>query len=87
MLYAKQVLRAAALAIAVDGADAFWRLPCRGRSGLGLIDPIVDPGRISTHAHTIHGPNKFGFDADSSSIMVRMFHSLQWIRPLTTLAI
>jgi len=34
---------------------AFWRLPCRGRAGLGRIDPLVDTGRIADHAHTIHG--------------------------------
>jgi len=36
---------------------AFWRLPCRGRAGLGRIDPLVDTGRIADHAHTIHGGN------------------------------
>ena len=36
-------------------ADAFWRLPCRGRSGVARLDPIVDPGEISSHVHAIHG--------------------------------
>lgn len=36
-------------------SHAFWRLPCRGRTGVARLDPIVDPGEISDHAHAIHG--------------------------------
>lgn len=36
-------------------ADAFWRLPCRGRTGVARLDPIVDPGEVSSHVHVIHG--------------------------------
>lgn len=36
-------------------SNAFWRLPCRGRTGVARLDPIVDPGEISGHAHVIHG--------------------------------
>jgi hypothetical protein len=35
--------------------EAFWRMECRGSTGLARIDPLVDPGQISGHAHTIHG--------------------------------
>lgn len=35
--------------------SAFWRLPCRGRTGVARLDPIVDPGEISPHVHVIHG--------------------------------
>lgn len=35
--------------------DAFWRMPCRSRTGLARIDPIMDPGAISDHVHAIHG--------------------------------
>lgn len=35
--------------------SAFWRLPCRGRTGVARLDPLVDPGEISSHVHTIHG--------------------------------
>lgn len=45
------------LASFIGATDAFWRLPCRGRAGLGRYDPIVDPGRPSSHVHTIQGPN------------------------------
>lgn len=36
-------------------ADAFWRMPCRGRSGLARMDPLMDPGKPSYHVHTVHG--------------------------------
>lgn len=35
--------------------NAFWRLPCRGRTGVARLDPIVDPGAISGHVHAVHG--------------------------------
>lgn len=36
-------------------ADAFWRLPCRGRAGLARMDPLMDPGEPSYHVHSVHG--------------------------------
>jgi len=45
----------ACLALFPGYATAFWRLPCRGRSGLARIDPIVEPGEVSSHAHAVHG--------------------------------
>lgn len=38
-------------------ADAFWRLPCRGRLGVARIDPLMEPGKVAGHAHVIHGGN------------------------------
>lgn len=43
-------------------AQAFWRMPCHGRTGLARIDPLVDPGEVSDHSHAIHGGSNFGFD-------------------------
>lgn len=40
---------------AFPAADAFWRLPCRGRTGVARLDPIVDPGEVSSHVHVVHG--------------------------------
>ncbi|KAF8855927.1 hypothetical protein BDZ45DRAFT_804554 [Acephala macrosclerotiorum] len=34
-------------------AAAFWRMPCRARSGLARIDPLVSNGTLSEHAHAI----------------------------------
>lgn len=39
----------------VGVVEAFWRLPCRGVAGLGRLDPIVQPGGPSDHAHLIFG--------------------------------
>ncbi|KAL2793400.1 hypothetical protein BJX66DRAFT_306094 [Aspergillus keveii] len=50
-------------------ADAFWRLPCRGRSGLARMDPLVSPGEPSYHVHTVHGSNGFGLEADMASLL------------------
>ena len=38
-----------------DSADAFWRMPCRARTGVGRLDPLVSPGQIADHSHVIHG--------------------------------
>ncbi|EEU44838.1 uncharacterized protein NECHADRAFT_3481, partial [Fusarium vanettenii 77-13-4] len=48
----------------IGGAHAFWRMECPGRVGLARLDPIVDPGKISMHAHSIHGSSGF---SDTSS--------------------
>lgn len=48
-------MRLLALSLLLAPASAFWRLPCRGRLGVERMDPIVTPGEISPHAHTIHG--------------------------------
>ena len=36
---------------------SFWRLPCRGQSGIGRVDPLMDPGGPGSHVHTIAGGN------------------------------
>lgn len=36
-------------------AEAFWRMECPARVGLARIDPIVNPGTLSTHVHALHG--------------------------------
>ncbi|PLB51955.1 hypothetical protein P170DRAFT_422884 [Aspergillus steynii IBT 23096] len=49
-------------------ADAFWRLPCRGRSGLARMDPLMDPGKPSNHVHAIHGASSFAMTVDEASL-------------------
>ena len=39
----------------IFSAEAFWRLPCQGRTALARIDPLVNYGVIADHAHAIHG--------------------------------
>ncbi|KAI0122925.1 hypothetical protein BJ170DRAFT_118091 [Xylariales sp. AK1849] len=48
---------------ALSGVSAFWRMECRGRVGLARIDPLMDEGEASSHAHTIHGSSGFGESA------------------------
>ncbi|OBT64345.1 hypothetical protein VE03_05813 [Pseudogymnoascus sp. 23342-1-I1] len=48
--------------LAIAPADAFWRLPCRAPLLYERTDPIVNPGTISAHSHTIMGGNGFSND-------------------------
>ncbi|KAI1352157.1 hypothetical protein F5Y01DRAFT_100682 [Xylaria sp. FL0043] len=67
-------------------AEAFWRMECRGSTGLARIDPIVDFGKISPHAHTVHGSSGFGMSAtyddlvsgDCTSCAVKQDKSAYW---------
>ncbi|KAF8848098.1 hypothetical protein BDZ45DRAFT_698671 [Acephala macrosclerotiorum] len=52
-----------------DGADAFWRMPCRARSGLARIDPLVSNGTISEHAHALHGSDGLSITASYESLL------------------
>ncbi|KKK17434.1 hypothetical protein P175DRAFT_0532474 [Aspergillus ochraceoroseus IBT 24754] len=55
--------------IAFSGVtDAFWRLPCHGRSGLARIDPLVSPGEPSYHVHTVHGSSGFSMNANMAAL-------------------
>jgi hypothetical protein len=45
------------LVLAASSASAFWRMPCRARTGLARIDPLVSNGTLSEHAHALHGSN------------------------------
>jgi len=60
------VLLAAGLvaALAVSPAAAFWRLPCKSPIVVERSDPIVQPGQVSNHLHTIMGGNGFDFTMD-----------------------
>ncbi|KAI0490552.1 hypothetical protein F4859DRAFT_12105 [Xylaria cf. heliscus] len=66
--------------------EAFWRMECRGSTGLARIDPIVDFGVISGHAHTVHGSSGFGLSAkyddlvngDCTSCAVKQDKSAYW---------
>ena len=50
----------------VAPAAAFWRLPCTAPIVLERADPIISPGEVSGHAHTVMGGNGFGFEMDYS---------------------
>ena len=36
-------------------AHSYWRMSCMGVVGVGRMDPIVSPGKISAHVHTFKG--------------------------------
>ncbi|KAK4993470.1 hypothetical protein LTR50_000400 [Elasticomyces elasticus] len=58
------IMRAATLGLAASLADpvaAFWRMSCPGRILSERADPIVFPGVVAPHVHTISGSNGFGF--------------------------
>ncbi|KAL2354780.1 WSC domain-containing protein [Cryomyces antarcticus] len=64
------LLTAALVSLSLVGvSDAFWRLPCRARSGLGRIDPLVDSGSVADHVHAIHGGNNFGLSSTSDDLL------------------
>ena len=47
----------AAAGLLVPSANAFWRLPCAKPVLDARVDPIVTPGKPSSHAHSIMGSN------------------------------
>lgn len=59
-------IRNIALCIVALGVEvnAFWRLPCSSPVVVERADPIMDPGIVSTHAHTVMGSNAFNFTMD-----------------------
>ncbi|KAI1495625.1 hypothetical protein F5X99DRAFT_115611 [Biscogniauxia marginata] len=66
--------------------DAFWRMECRGVTGLARIDPLVNFDTVSPHAHTVHGSSGFAMNAgyadltggDCSSCIVKQDKSAYW---------
>ncbi|KAI1084194.1 hypothetical protein F5B20DRAFT_568250 [Whalleya microplaca] len=74
------------LLAALTGVSAFWRMECRGSTGLARMDPIVDSGEVSPHSHTVHGSSGFSLDAtyddliggDCTSCAVKQDKSAYW---------
>lgn len=52
------------LALTASPVAAFWRLPCQAPVVVERADPIINPGVVSPHLHTIMGGNGFGFSMD-----------------------
>jgi hypothetical protein len=74
-------LKALTISLAVGSADAFWRMPCRSRSGLARVDPLVSFGTVSEHAHAIHGSSGMFTppNAAISELQTRAQLRVQWI--------
>lgn len=49
----------ASVAVFAGLSDAFWRLPCRGNTGIARLDPLVDAGKLSYHLHSVQGSGNF----------------------------
>ncbi|EHA28471.1 hypothetical protein ASPNIDRAFT_43220 [Aspergillus niger ATCC 1015] len=58
----------ACLAALSSVSQAFWRLPCRGRSGVARIDPIMAPGKPSDHVHVVHGSGGFSMSSGETAL-------------------
>ncbi|OJJ48972.1 hypothetical protein ASPZODRAFT_60273 [Penicilliopsis zonata CBS 506.65] len=58
----------AGVAVFSSPTDAFWRLPCRGRTGVARMDPLVDPGMIAYHAHAVEGSGNFALSVTEDSL-------------------
>ncbi|KAF7942838.1 uncharacterized protein EAE97_006292 [Botrytis byssoidea] len=63
------VEKAAIMAGLASSVDAFWRMPCLSRTGLARVDPLVNPGVSSPHAHVIHGSSGFGESSGYDDLM------------------
>lgn len=46
-------------------ANAFWII-AHGTLTRDRLDPIVDPGKVSSHVHTVVGASNFGPTLDTS---------------------
>ncbi|KEI38605.1 uncharacterized protein L969DRAFT_62718 [Mixia osmundae IAM 14324] len=46
---------------------AFWRMPCNNLL-VERADPIVSPGKVASHVHTIQGGSNFGLSANFGSL-------------------
>ncbi|OIW29994.1 hypothetical protein CONLIGDRAFT_575792 [Coniochaeta ligniaria NRRL 30616] len=76
----------AAVAAFAGSSDAFWRMVCKGRAGLARIDPLVSPGEVAQHVHSIHGSSGFSesatyddvVNADCTSCAVTQDKSVYW---------
>jgi hypothetical protein len=50
------IFLAVVLSLTCGNVDAFWRMVC-STVQVGRVDPIISPGGVSGHCHTIAGPN------------------------------
>lgn len=84
-MYTSTKVLGLAAALAAPAA-AFFRMPCPGRIVTERADPIISPGAISGHVHTISGGNGFKFDmtyadtqaSDCSSCPIKQDLSNYW---------
>ncbi|QSZ31120.1 hypothetical protein DSL72_000683 [Monilinia vaccinii-corymbosi] len=61
--------KATILAGLAGNVDAFWRLPCRGRTAVARIDPLVNYNSVGLHAHSTHGSGGLGIKSGYDELM------------------
>ncbi|ORY75303.1 hypothetical protein BCR35DRAFT_292930 [Leucosporidium creatinivorum] len=72
--------------LAASSADAFWRLPCAQPLIVERADPIVNPGGVSGHVHTVSGASNFALSntfenmraSECTSCLVKQDMSAYW---------
>ncbi|KAB8230286.1 DUF1996 domain-containing protein [Aspergillus alliaceus] len=67
LLNAGKVMFLGVLALGASPTSAFFRMPCPSRLVQERADPIVNPGTVGGHVHTISGGNAFAFSMDYES--------------------
>lgn len=55
------------LTLNINPTSAFWRLPCQNPIVVQRADPVISPGSVSAHVHTIMGGNGFAFNMNYAS--------------------
>ncbi len=55
MVLVTKALSGLVFILSFDIVDAFWRMVC-GTIQTGRVDPVISPGTISGHCHTLAGP-------------------------------
>lgn len=56
MIFARKAQLALVASAFLGVVDAFWRMNC-GIIQTGRLDPILNPGAVSSHSHKISGPS------------------------------
>ncbi|KPV75713.1 uncharacterized protein RHOBADRAFT_25888, partial [Rhodotorula graminis WP1] len=76
-----------ALVAAASSVDAFWRMPCNNVLVTERADPIVSPGQVAGHVHTVVGGSNFGLSSsfqdlrasECTSCLVKQDSSAYWV--------
>ncbi|BGP13573.1 hypothetical protein JCM10213_008710 [Rhodosporidiobolus nylandii] len=85
-MFGSTSLLVAALVAGASSVEAFWRLPCGNNLVTERIDPIVSPGAVSGHVHTILGGSNIGLSntfedmrqSECTSCLVKQDLSAYW---------
>ena len=80
---ARTVAAAISIFSSFHGTNALWRLQCEGIAGMARIDPLINPGKASSHMHTIKGSG--GKSILPSSKWITAFDGSGDVKPLCNL--